>query len=213
MDKEKNTGWIGRFLTKEDDSLKKGKTFHWIIVFFLIGLAIMILSSFFDVSENVVPYDIQSQSNVEETSALVEKDSSPKTMRDYEKAYENQLTEVITKMLGVDEVIVKVNLDSTEVIVPEKNTNYTEQNTTERDKQGGTREITNKSKDEQVVLYKYDNNEQPLVVKTIKPKVRGVVVVAEGAENIQVKAMITEAVQRLLDVPPYKIAILPKKGN
>lgn len=46
----------------------------------------------------------------------------------------------------------------------------------------------------------------------MKPRVRGVLVVAKGADNIQVKAWITEAVQKVLDVPAYKISILPKKG-
>jgi stage III sporulation protein AG len=37
-----------------------------------------------------------------------------------------------------------------------------------------------------------------------------VLIVAKGAENLQVKAAIIEAVQRVLDVPIYKIAVLPK---
>ena len=210
MNKEKNTSWFNKLLGGEA-LIKKNKSFYWIIVFFLFGLAIMILSSFLDVTEEVVPYE--SQNPVVDTTGIVEKNSSPKTMQDYEKMYENQLTEVLTEMLGVEEVIVKVNLDSTEELVTEKNKAYNETVTKERDKQGGSREITDINRDEQVVLYRSNNNEVPLVIKTVKPKVRGVVIVAEGAENIQVKAMITEAVQRLLDVPPYKIAILPKKAN
>lgn len=49
-------------------------------------------------------------------------------------------------------------------------------------------------------------------MKTVKPKVRGVVVVASGAGNLQVKAWILEAVQKVLAVPSYKISILPKKA-
>lgn len=65
--------------------------------------------------------------------------------------------------------------------------------------------------DEKVVIYNVGNDEQPLILKTIKPEVRGVIIVVDGAENLQLKAMIIDAVQKFLDIPSYKIALLPKK--
>lgn len=209
MNKPNNKSWLLN-LIGDKEGIKKNKTFNWIIIFFLIGLAIMIFSSFLDITDQVTPYETVTQ--IQETSNVLEKGTDPKTMQDYEKIYENQLTEIITEMLGVGDVVVKVNLDSTEELLVESNINYSEQVTKEQDKQGGSRNISSVSKNEQVVIYRVDGNDKPLVIKTIKPKVRGVVIVAEGAENLQVKAMITEAVQRLLDVPPHKIAILPKRG-
>lgn len=209
MNKPNNKSWLLN-LIGDKEGIKKNKTFNWIIIFFLIGLAIMIFSSFLDITDQVTPYETETQ--IQETSNVLEKGTDPKTMQDYEKIYENQLTEIITEMLGVSDVVVKVNLDSTEELLVESNINYSEQVTKEQDKQGGSRNISSVSKNEQVVIYRVDGNDKPLVIKTIKPKVRGVVIVAEGAENLQVKAMITEAVQRLLDVPPHKIAILPKRG-
>lgn len=209
MNKPNNKSWLLNLIGNKE-GIKKNKTFNWIIIFFLIGLAIMIFSSFLDITDQVTPYETETQ--IQETSNVLEKGTDPKTMQDYEKIYENQLTEIITEMLGVSDVVVKVNLDSTEELLVESNINYSEQVTKEQDKQGGSRNISSVSKNEQVVIYRVDGNDKPLVIKTIKPKVRGVVIVAEGAENLQVKAMITEAVQRLLDVPPHKIAILPKRG-
>jgi len=209
VNKPNSKNWLMN-LIGDKEGIKKNKTFYWIIIFFLIGLAIMIFSSFLDITDQVTPYEPQTPT--QETTNVLEKNTSPKTMQEYEKNYENQLTEIITEMLGVNEVVVKVNLDSTEELLVESDTTYSEQVTKEQDKQGGSRSISNVSKDEQVVIYRVDGNDEPLVIKTIKPKVRGVVIVAEGAENLQTKAMIIEAVQRLLDVPPHKIAILPKRG-
>ncbi len=211
MGKEKDTNWLTRLIGGESKNNKKSGILQWYILLLLLGMGLMIGASFFDISEQVIPYE--SQDPIQETATIINKDSSPKTMQDYEKIYENQITELLTAMIGVDEVTVKVNLDSTEEIIVEKNKNLNEQITKERDKQGGTRDITDVKKDEQVVLYRYEDNEQPLIVKTIKPKVRGIVIVAKGAEKIQVKAMIIEAVQRLLDIPPHKIAILPRKST
>ena len=53
--------------------------------------------------------------------------------------------------------------------------------------------------------------EVPIVVETKKPAIRGVLVVAKGADNIQVKKWIVEAVTRSLDVPSHRVSVLPKK--
>jgi stage III sporulation protein AG len=36
-------------------------------------------------------------------------------------------------------------------------------------------------------------------------------VVAKGADNLQIKKWIVEAVTRVLNVPSYRVAVLPKK--
>ncbi|OEF95513.1 stage III sporulation protein AG [Vulcanibacillus modesticaldus] len=211
MDKDKNSdNWFTWLIGGENDN-KRMKIYR-LLLFILIGIAIMIFSSFIGITEQVAPYESNLDNQVKETSGLIDRDSKPKTMQEYEKLFENQLTEILTDMIGVKEVTVKVNLDSTEEIIYEKDIDYSEQITKEKDSQGGIREISDINRGEQVVLYRTDDGEQPLVIKTVKPKVRGVVIVAKGAENIKIKAMITEAVQRLLDVPPYKIAILPRKS-
>ncbi|TCS84029.1 stage III sporulation protein AG [Tepidibacillus fermentans] len=213
MSEEQKQSWLAKLLGGDHVLSKGRKQLYWLFLVLFIGIAVMILSSFFNIRDQVMPeLENNAQPPSTETAGLINKENHPKTMEDYEKLYENKIIEILTNMIGVDEVTVKVNLDSSEEIVVEKNQNYTEQNTKEQDKQGGTREIKDVKRDDQVVLYQSDNDEQPLVLKTLKPKVRGVVIVAKGADKIQVKTMIAEAVQRLLDVPPYKIAILPRKG-
>jgi stage III sporulation protein AG len=51
----------------------------------------------------------------------------------------------------------------------------------------------------------------PVVVETKKPDIRGVLVVAKGAENIQVKKWIVEAVTRVLGVSSHRVSVVPKK--
>jgi len=208
---DKNGLW--NLLKGTNGEKDKKKSFYWIILLVLIGMLIMIFSSFFEITDQSIPYQSPVQTPAQDTTVFMNNQSSPNTMQDYEELYENQLTELLTEMLGVGEVNVKVNLDSTEELVIEKNRVITEQITKEKDNQGGIRDLKDLKRDEQVVIYNSDKDEQPLVLKTLKPKVRGVVVVAEGSENVQVKAMITEAVQRLLDVAPHKIAILPRKSS
>jgi len=131
---------------------------------------------------------------------------------DYEKKYEEQLQEVLEQIDGVSKVEVIVNLDATEAKVYEKNTVTQKQSTDETDREGGKRKVEDISTDEKLVIVRSGDQEKPVVVKTEKPKVRGILVVAKGADNIEVKKWIIEAVTRSLDVPSHRVAVLPKKG-
>ncbi len=64
------------------------------------------------------------------------------------------------------------------------------QTTGETDKTGGKREVEDESLDEKTVIIREGDKETPVVLRTEKPKVRGVLVVAKGVDNIQVKAMV-----------------------
>jgi stage III sporulation protein AG len=188
---------------------RKGGNVQWVIILAALGVAFMLFGSFFEF-DKAKPGASSSPASGE-TEVFAQKKQESYTMEDYEEMYEKKLKEVLQTINGVGEVSVMVNLDSTEEIVVEKNRNRQTQTTREADK-GATRDITSESTQEQVVMEKDGGNERPVVMKTIKPKVRGVVVVASGATNLQVKAWILEAVQRVLAVPSYKISILPKKA-
>ncbi|WCK53149.1 stage III sporulation protein AG [Aneurinibacillus sp. Ricciae_BoGa-3] len=179
--------------------------FQAMIIVAGVGVAIMLASSF--ISSQQKPSTPPQNQNA--APAFGQKSKESYSMSDYETMYEKQLKEVLSNITGVSDVTVMVNIDSTEETVVERNRTTRTQTTKEADK-GVTREVTDQSTDEQVVMAKNDNGEQPVVIKTIKPKVRGVVVVARGAENLQVKAWMLEAVQKVLAVPSYKISILPR---
>ncbi|MDQ0337733.1 stage III sporulation protein AG [Caldalkalibacillus uzonensis] len=192
---------------------KKGewRLTHWILILAALGLAAMILPDYFSFQDQErVPVHTVSVDSGEVKETLGSSRADPVTITDYEQALENQLKDILSKIQGVREVSVMVNLDSTLEQVVEKNIKTQESRTTEQDREGGNRQIEDALKEEQIVIIRQGNNEEPIVVKTKKPRVRGVLVVASGAENMQVKAWITEAVQRVLDVPANKVSVLPK---
>ncbi|QZT32649.1 stage III sporulation protein AG [Caldalkalibacillus thermarum TA2.A1] len=194
-----------------EEGHKKGEwqLTHWILILAALGLTAMIVPNYFS-SQNNVPVHTVSLQQEEVIETLGSSPKEPVTIKDYEEALENQLKDILSKIQGVRDVSVMVNLDSTAETVVEKNIKTQESNTTEQDREGGNRQIEDTLKEEQVVIIRQGNNEEPIVVKTKKPRVRGVLVVASGAENMQVKAWITEAVQRVLDVPANKVSVLPK---
>lgn len=191
------------------DGKKFGKL-QWLFVLGALGVASMLANSFVQFEPNKLAAQT-ADSSQGDVPTFAGKKADSSSMGQYEEQYEAKLKEVLQTINGVGQVEVMVNLESTEEVVVEKNWNRSVQTTKEADK-GATRDITNETDQEQVVLAKTDRGDEPVVTKTIKPKVRGVVIVATGAGNLQVKAWILEAVQRSLGVPSYKISILPKKA-
>ncbi|PZE22057.1 stage III sporulation protein AG [Paenibacillus xerothermodurans] len=203
--------WLEKWLGGGPGGAKRISTFRWLMLLGLTGAAFMILNSFITVKD-VDPIGEGRASPPEAQPAFGITGSKEKSLfRDYEEAYQAQLKDILSKIVGVGEVEVLVTIDSTEQVTVERNTKDRQQITNEKDPQGATRHITDVERSGEVVLYEVSEGKQPLIVNTIKPKIRGVLVVAKGAENLTVKKMITEAVARGLDVPASKISILPRK--
>ncbi|TDF99236.1 stage III sporulation protein AG [Paenibacillus piri] len=203
--------WLESWLGGGQNGTKRVATFRWLLLLGLAGAVIMILNSYVTVKD-VDPIGEGRASPPEAKPAIGGSISKEQhAFKEYEEAYQTQLKEILTKIVGVGEVEVLVTIESTEEIMVEHNTKDTQQVTNEKDQHGATRHITDVSRSGEVVLYEVSGGKQPLVLKTIKPKIRGVLVVAKGAENLTVKKMITEAVERGLDVPANRISILPRK--
>lgn len=61
--------------------------------------------------------------------------------------------------------------------------------------------------EEYVIVKKGSSNEECLVVKVYEPVVKGVAVVCEGGDNVQVKKAITETVCALFDISSAKVSV------
>lgn len=213
------TSMTGRSSSHQDEDAhreggvvaREGRFTQWILILAALGLAALLLPSMWSSDEEPPPAQTVTVGEPDVQETLGSARGDPVTITEYEQVLENQLKEILSKIDGVRDVSVMINLDSTTEQVVEKNKRQQESHTTERDREGGNRQVEEKIWEEQPVLIRQGNDEQPIVIKTKKPRVRGVLVVAAGAENMQVKAWITEAVQHVLDVPANRVSVLPKR--
>lgn len=120
------------------------------------------------------------------------------------------LTEALNALAGVSDVQVVVQLNASDLKIYEKNQTTSYQKTDEDDQNGGTRTVDDETVEDQTVLIRKNNNEEPLLIQTRNPEIRGVLVIAEGVDQIQVKQMVIDSVSRLLDVSTHRIAVMPK---
>ncbi|MCP1125105.1 stage III sporulation protein AG [Bacillus sp. AFS018417] len=203
------------FKGNEKDEKEKKITSKFLIILLILGVLLMFSSNLFQAKKPEVPVlkSQTGQEQVKDVPTFGQKGSDNKSIIDkYEKEYEQQLKEALESITGVKDVSITVNLDSSEEKILDKNTVKRSQTTNETDKEGGTRKVEDESTDDKTVIIREGDKETPIVLKTEKPKVRGVLVVAKGVDNIQVKQMVREAVTRMLDVPSHRVSVLPKKN-
>lgn len=133
-------------------------------------------------------------------------------LKEYIKQQEKKLKQILTKVDGIGEVEVMITAKASKEKVTLKDVPYERTETIEQDSGGGTRNKTEISSEETSVMDKLkDGEETPYVTKELQPKIEGVIVVASGAENLQVQTEINEAVVALFDVPAHKIKVMKMK--
>lgn len=127
-----------------------------------------------------------------------------------EKSLENKLSENLQQMEGVGRVQVSVSLASSFKSDYAKNANVVKRTTEETDKAGGTRKSTEVTENDQLVLP--TGAAQPVIVMEESPEIAGVLIIAEGAKEPQVRETIHTAVRTLLNIPASKITVVPMGG-
>lgn len=129
------------------------------------------------------------------------------TTVDEEEQLEQKLQDVLSKIRGVGEVSVSVTLASGSRTEYAVNANTTV-NTTKESGADGSEKNTTQSTSSDTIVFE-DNDESPVVVQESRPLVQGVLIVAEGGGDTEVRSQITAAVAALLDIPVHKITVCP----
>ncbi|MGG6309716.1 stage III sporulation protein AG [Paenibacillus macerans] len=212
-------GWLKKleqWLGRGSEGKKSVNTFRLLLILGLVGIAIMLFNSFVHVKQvdtegdgSREPPMMQELTGSTGSAGGTEGDD----FSSIEMTLENKTKEILEKIVGVGAVDVLVTIDSTEEIVVQRNVKDSQELTEESDADGGKRHITQYTRDGQIVTYEASGSEQPIVTKKIKPKVRGVLIVARGAENKTVKSLIVDAVEKGLNVPAYRISVVPRKQS
>ncbi len=125
---------------------------------------------------------------------------------DYETKLAQKMENILSKVEGAGEVSVLLTLETSKEIVTKDD--YTKESQTSISEDTGKRQdVTKKEETETVKI----NGDQPLVLKEISPKIAGVLIVAEGGNDIYVKSALINAVKTLLNIDIHKIEVLGMK--
>ena len=127
----------------------------------------------------------------------------------YTTELENRLRSVLAKVEGIGDVEVMITLKGSKEKVILKDTPYTQESMNEVDGEGGNRDSSSISKEDTTVLVNGGNGESvPYVIQELEPEVEGIVVIAGGGDNVEIKMEIMEAAQVLFNVPAHKVKVM-----
>ena len=126
---------------------------------------------------------------------------------DYRVTLENSLTELISQIEGAGKVKLMITLESGEENI------YAIQEKTDNDSQyvsANNSEQTQhrNSCENEIVMTEETGAKYPVVEKTLRPVVQGVVVVCQGAGDITVVSNITNAVSVVLNIPSNRVCVI-----
>jgi len=195
---------IKNWLKKLETNPKNNKKNINILIVVLVGVLFLIAGSTFKkdsvMSKNKNPKNKQTQ----EEKIEIENE-------DYERETQSKLKTTLEKIDGVGKVEVMITFESGEEKVPAVNINNSTNKSVEKDTEGGTRNTTQENEGSSVVITNNGDKTQPLIVKEYKPKITGVCIVAEGAEDNITKLRISKAVVDLFSLAENKVNVYPMK--
>ncbi|GAE91243.1 stage III sporulation protein AG [Gracilibacillus boraciitolerans JCM 21714] len=210
--------WMDKIMSSLKVRDKKPSKLQYIALLILLAVFILMVSNLFGEKESdnqltnpPVLMEASEDENEQETWKQSEGTTASSKIADVEAVYEKDLILLLEKITGVADVEVMVNLDATNEQVYQKNLVIGSQITNETDQSGGNRKIDDETREQTVVIIRQGEEEVPLLVQTKKPEVRGgVLIVAKGVDNLEVKKWVMDAVSKVLDVPAHRISVMPK---
>lgn len=183
---EKNEKWLNKIPV-----LKKIKNIkHFEIIIALIFVAILLLIYF-----NGFSFGGSSSSSTTVNYALGNNEQFVENL-------ENKLKNVLSNIEGAGNVNVMVSLSSGYEIVIAKSEE--EKTTTTQNSNGTSSSVTVVT---DPIIIEQNGVRQPIILMEVLPKIKGIIVVSSGADNVKVKLDLLTAVQALVEISTENIQI------
>jgi len=133
------------------------------------------------------------------------------TKEEKEATLEEKLETILSYIDNAGKVEVLITYQTGTKQIPMYNVKQNTTITQEADKAGGTRKTEETSQEQSIIFEENGNEKNPVIQQMINPEIVGVLVVAEGAGNLQVKENLMKAVEATLNVPSHRIQVFARK--
>lgn len=162
------------------------------IVFLIILLVTLLVSINYIFSDKKIE---NKNSTISDTNI----NSNEKTNNSLDNGMEKKLEIILSQISGISDVsvVLTYSKDSKKNIVYNtKETESAEEKTSEK-----------------TVAYNEANGDKTAIVESIElPSIEGAIVVAKGANNVDVRSKIANAIANVLNIPVYKVQVFEKEG-
>lgn len=193
-------------LIKSEDGKSKKNLENAIVFVIILVVTIIIINTIWGGNESKKEEKTTQDNSVQLVNSDVE---SVETSGDTEKS----IKQILSKINGVGKVEVLITYSESSQVVAMYNEKNNESQTKEEDKSGGTRTIQENTTDKEIIYKEENGKKVPVTEKMVMPKMEGALIVAEGANNAEVKTNIIQAVEALTGLATHKIQVLEMKSN
>lgn len=132
----------------------------------------------------------------------------------YERALEIRLEEALSMVEGVGQVRVLVTFAKGRETVFAVDRNTSTSVTQEQDAQGGTRyQSSQQGQDNTLIITDRTGVDRPIVVTETPPVIGGVVIIAEGGDDILVRDALIRATSTLLGIDIHRVQVMRMKNS
>ena len=180
-----------------------------VIICLILGFILIVMNVFSSTNKEFVNSKEATAANV--TNGDEGKNITRKDEMNYEEKQKTDLKNILKKMNGVGDVEVMISFENGEEKVPAYDKNIQKTITEETDNEGGKRTNNQDTDSSKIVMSTSDGNNEPFILKTYKPKIIGVIILAEGAENSKTKYEIEQAVSKLYNLSSDKVNVYSMK--
>lgn len=185
------------------DSRSKKKLIENSVIAIIIGIILIITAGTLFGGGNKEPEQKTQQSKGTEFV-------SKQVIQDEGGSVQKEMEALLSQVAGAGKVDVMITYETGKESVPATNVKRNDNSTQEKDTSGGTRDITQNDFESSVVYEEGQGTKKPVILKEIQPKVKGVVIIADGADNPVVKESLCNAAKVLLNVEIHKIEVLQR---
>lgn len=130
-----------------------------------------------------------------------------------EAELEARLREVLSCIRGAGKVEVMITYDTSREIVPAMTTNVNSTGSESSSGDGSSSSSQQSTESTEPATVAGSGGNEPIVLKEIEPQVRGVIVVAEGAADVNVRMDLQRAVRAVLDIPLSRIEVFERSAQ
>ena len=126
----------------------------------------------------------------------------------YEQALERRLEEILSLVDGAGDVRVMVSFSAGRETVFAVDRNISQSQSREEDSQGGTRYQSSQSAQDKTLIVA----DRPLVLREVPPVIGGVMIIAEGGDDVIVRDALIRATSTVLGIEISKVQVARKRS-
>ena len=195
-------------ILRKDNGNNKRKIENLIVFLVILVITVISINIIWNKNENN-----QNDEDVSSYKELANSNDASTNFENNEYNLEEKLKNILSKINGVGNVEVLITYQETSELIAMYNENVKESSTEETDTSGGKRVIQEVDTSKDIVYQEESGTKMPITQKVVMPKMEGAIIIAEGANDSNVRANMIQAVEAATGLLSHKIQVFEMKND